>query len=130
MISVRQAALAAALTTLALGGCGEAEQPPPPTTAPLPAQVCSQAREALDKLSRAGAFEYSADGQATLEEAVWLPMARAQRDALAQALGFHTACQSKQPSRETSITIKNEDGRVLTQRVVEASADLSTALQE
>ena len=118
-----------ALAALALTGCGEAEQPPPPTAAPLPAQVCNQAREALDKLSRAGAFEYSADGQATLDEAVWLPMAPGQRDALAQALGFHAACQSR-PSRETSVTIKSETGRVLSQRVVETSADLSTALQE
>jgi hypothetical protein len=119
----------AALSALALPAC-EAEQPAPPAPPPLPAKLCSQVREALDKLSGSGSFEYSADGQATIEEAVWLPMGGQQRDSVAQALAFHAACSAKEPPREQSITIKNEGGRVLTQRVVETSVDLGRVLQD
>jgi hypothetical protein len=110
---------------LALSGCGEAEQPPPVAPAPLPAQVCDQARKGLEEISRTGSFEYSADGHATIEEAVWLPMSGEQRDALGQALAFHAACSAKEPPRETWVTIKNEGGRVLTRRVVETTVDIS-----
>lgn len=129
MILGRAAWLASAVL-LALAGCGEAEQPPPPIAARLPARVCDQAKEALDKLSGSGSFEYSADGQATIDEAVWLPMAAGQRDAIAQGLAFHAACAASQPPREVTVTIRNEGGRTLTERVVETSIDIGRALQE
>jgi hypothetical protein len=115
---------------LTLAGCGEAEQPPPVAQPPLPTQVCDDARNGLEEISRTGSFEYSADGQATLEEAIWLPMAPAQRDGLAQALAFHAACSAKVPPRETWVTIKNEGGRVLTRRVVETTVDISKILEQ
>jgi hypothetical protein len=120
----------AALAVLALAACGEAEQPPPPIADRLPAKVCDQAKQALDELGRTGSFEYSADGVATIDEAAWLPMAAEQRDALGQALAFHTACSAKEPPREVSVTIKNEGGRTLTERVVETSIDIGRALRD
>lgn len=119
---------AAALAALALTACGEAEQPPPAVTERLPEKVCTEAKKALDELSRTGSFEYSADGQATIGEDAWLPMGGEQRDALAQALAFHTACAAAEPPREVSVTIRNEGGRTLTQRVVETAVDLGRAL--
>jgi len=120
----------AAVAAIGLAACGEAPPPPAPKAGPLPPQLCDQARQGLEKMSASGTFEYSSDGQATIEEAVWLPMAPAQRDALAQALAFHTACASAEPARETSVTIKNEGGRVRSQRVVKTTADLMKALEE
>jgi hypothetical protein len=119
----------AALTALLLASC-QGEQPAPSAAARLPAQVCDQARDALDKLSATGSFEYAADGQATLEEAAWLPMGGEQRDAIAQALAFHAACSAPEPPREQSITIKNEGGRVLSQRVMETSVDVTKILEQ
>jgi hypothetical protein len=131
MISLRAAAMfGPAVLALALAGCGEGEQPPPPIAARLPAKVCDKAKEALDKLSGTGSFEYSADGQATIDEAMWLPMAGGQRDAIAQGLAFHTACAAKEPPREVTVTIRNEGGRTLTQRVVETSVDIGRALEQ
>lgn len=131
MIIRNEALLAsAALAALALSACQQAEQPAPPAAARLPAQVCDQARQGLEEISRGGSFEFNSDGQATIEEAAWLPMGAGQRDALAQALAFHAACAAKEPPREQSITIKNEAGRVLTQRVVETSVDLTKILQQ
>ena len=131
MISGRKAAMtSAALAALLLTACGEGEQPLPAVAGPLPAKVCNQAKEALEKLSGTGSFEYSAEGQATIEEAVWLPMSGGQRDALTQALAFHAACSAKEPPRETSVTVRNEGGRTLTQRVVETSVDIARALQD
>jgi hypothetical protein len=131
MISLRTAAMfGPAVLALTLAGCGEAEQPPPPIAARLPAQICDQSKEALDKLSGTGSFEYSADGQATIDEAVWLPMGGGQRDAIAQALAFHAACAAKEPPREVTVLIRNEGGRTLTERVVETAVDIGTALKE
>lgn len=122
-------AAAAALAALTLGGC-QNEQPAPPAASRLPAQVCDQARDALQKLGATGSFEFAADGQATLEEAAWQPMAEHQRDALVQALAFHAACSAPEPPREQSVTVKNEGGRVLTQRVVETSVDVTKILEQ
>ena len=131
MILCRQKFLAsAALASLALGACQEGQQPAPTATARLPAQICDQARQGLEEISRTGSFEFTADGQATLEEAVWLPMGGQQRDALTQALALHAACSAKEPPREQQVTIKNEGGRVLTQRVVETAVDITKALQQ
>lgn len=131
MILCRQKLVAsAALASFAVGGCQEAQQPAPAATLRLPAQICNQARQSLEEISRSGSFEFTSDGQATLEEAVWLPMGGQQRDALAQALALHAACSAKEPPREQQVTIKNEGGRVLTQRVVETSVDITKALQQ
>lgn len=121
--------VSAALAGLVLAGC-QGEQPAPPAAARLPAQVCDQARDALQKLGATGSFEFAADGQATLEEAAWQPMGEPQRDALVQALAFHAACSAPEPPREQSVTVKNEGGRVLTQRVVETTVDVTKILEQ
>ncbi len=119
----------AALAALALTACEEAPKPTGPV-ARLPAELCTQARESLEKISKAGIFEYNQEGEATIEEAAWLPMNGGQRDALGQALAFHAACSAKEPSPERTIIIRNEGGRVLTQRVVETTIDISRALEQ
>ena len=126
----RNAASAAALAMLALSACGEpAPDPEANVGMRLPASACKQAREALDKLSTSGAFEYDAQGTATMNENVWLSLSGNQRDGVAQALAAHASCSAEQPSRETEIVVRNEFGRVLTQRAVETSPSLSEIVQ-
>jgi hypothetical protein len=110
----------------ALGACnflGEAEQKAP--AAPLPKQVCTQAREAIDKLSEGGGFVYAGNGEGTIEEAAWLQLDPPSREQLEQVLAYDAACSAKEPSAEQTAIIRNEGGRVLSQRVIETSADLS-----
>ncbi len=96
----------------------------------LPAQICKQAAEGIKKLNESGGFDYSGGGEGTLEQAAWLQMAEAQRDQLTRLLAYDAACTAKVPPTEATATIRNESGRVLTQRVVETSADLSKILEE
>ncbi len=119
----------AALAVLTLSACEEAPRPTGPIARP-PAELCAQARESLEKISAGGMFEYNQAGEATIEEAAWLPMNGGQREALGQALAFHAACSAKEQTRERTIVIRNEGGRVLTQRVVETAVDISKALEE
>jgi len=119
-----------AVAAFALAGCGEAQRPPEAAPARIPKRICDDAKKALDELSRSGSFEYSAVGEATIEEAVWLPMLGGHRDALVQALAYHAACGAPDPPAEMSVTIKNEGGRVLTQRMVETSVDPLKLLEQ
>lgn len=119
----------AALALLGISACEEAPRPTGPV-ARLPAQLCSQARDSLEKVSATGIFEYNQEGEATIEEAAWLPMSGGQRDALGQALAFHAACSAKEPTRERTVVIRNEGGRVLTRRVVETTIDITKMLEE
>jgi hypothetical protein len=110
----------------ALGACNlmdEAEQKAP--VVPLPKQVCTQAREAIDKLSESGGFVYAGNGEGTIEEAAWLQLDPPSREQLEQVLAYDAACSAKEPPAEQTATIRNEGGRVLSQRVIETSADLS-----
>ena len=118
-------AVAAAL----LAGCQQQPEAPPPA-ARLPAKVCDNARQGLERLSGTGTFEYKANGEATIDQATWLSLSPHDRDQLGQVLAFHAACGADEPPREQIVTIRSEYGMVLTRRVVETSADLSRILQD
>ncbi len=118
---------------LMLGGCDQLLAPEAEVKGPaarLPAQVCAQAQEALQKLTATAGFDQRAKGEATLEEAAWLQMTEAQRDQLAKVLAYDAACAAKEPPHEQVVTVKNETGRVMAQRTIETSADLSSILDE
>lgn len=105
------------------------EEPKAPV-ARLPAQVCSQARDGLEKLKESGGLTYSGQGEATLEEEAWLRLDGPARDQLVQLLAYDAACKAAVPPAEQTATVRNETGRVLAERVVETSADLSGMVQE
>ncbi len=124
-----RAVTAALWAALSLSACQQQPAEEPQPAARLPEQVCKQAREGLDKLGGSGAFEYQAEGTATINESAWLAMGDSQRDGLARTLGIHAACSAAEPTRETEVIVRNEFGRVLVQRVIETSTDLSEILQ-
>ena len=103
-----------------------------PKAAPvrLPAQICKQAADGIKKLNASGGFDYRGAGEGTLEEQAWLQMDEPQRDALTKLLAYDAACTAKDPPAEATATVRNESGRVLSQRVVETTADLSKILDE
>ena len=106
-----------------------AEQPILPV-ARLPAQVCGQARDGLEKLRETGGFTYTGQGEASLDEESWLRLDERAREELVKLVAYDAACKAPTPPAEQDATVRNEVGRVLMQRVVETSADLSTLAQE
>ena len=130
MTLVRRAGLGwVLLGTGFIAACQQQAEAPPPA-APLPKAVCDKAQEGLERLSKAGAFRYDAQGEATIEQASWLGLTHYERDGLGQALAFHAACASQEPPREQTVTIRSENGTVLTRRVVETNVDLSQIQKE
>ena len=91
----------------------------------IPAQVCSQATDGIKKLSESGGFTSAGSAEGTIDGEVWLKMSEPQRDQLLQLLAVSGACTAAEPPTEVTATVRDETGRVLSQRVIETSADLS-----
>jgi hypothetical protein len=96
----------------------------------LPAQVCTQARDGLEKLKESGGFTYTGQGEATLDEEAWLRLDERARNELVKLVAYDAACKAPTPRAEQDAIVRNELGRVLMQQVVETSADLSGIAQE
>jgi hypothetical protein len=107
----------------------KAEEPKLPV-ARLPPQVCSQAQGGLEKLKESGGLTYNGQGEATLEEEAWMRLDQGAREQLVQLVAYDAACKAAVPPAEQSATVRNEAGRVLSQRVVETSADVSGLIGE
>ena len=118
-----------ALLCLALVGCYE-EPPAPKTTLRLPEEVCKQAREGLEKLAEGSQFELIKPGEAMMPDQAWLELAPEARNQLAQLIGYDAACRASEPSAEQTVIIRSEVGRLITERIVSTSADLSKLLQD
>ena len=127
-MSLRLSTIAGA-TALLLAGCYEAP-PTPKTTARLPEEVCKQAREGLEKLSEGSPFELLKPGEAMMPDQAWLELVPEARNQLAQLIGYDAACRASEASAEQTVVIRSETGRLITQRVVPTSADLSTLLKD
>jgi hypothetical protein len=119
--------LLAALT--ACDGQNAAEEPKLPV-ARLPAQTCNQARDGLEKLKESGGLTYTGQGEATLDEEAWMRLDEGGREQLVQLVAYDAACKAPVPPAEQNATVRSEAGRVLSQRVVETSADLSGLVGE
>jgi len=110
--------------------CGDPLPEEPKAAARLPAQLCSQAAAGIKKLSETGGFTYSGSGNGTLDGETWLKMNEPQRDQLLQLLAVDSACNAPEPVAEATGLVRDETGRVLSQRVVETSADFSHLADE
>src|SRR3954451_3574746 len=97
----------------AVVACHKAPEAPKPIEGPIPAQICSETKKALDTLAAQGGTEFTDKGEATVEHAIWLSMASDQRDSLARALAFRAGCASGRQSKEQEITIRSDEGMVL-----------------
>lgn len=123
----------AALLLALLAGCDRQPAGQLPDTrvmAPLPAKVCSQARDALAKLKGKPGIEISGPAEATVEDQIWLQLGAPGRDQLAQLLAYDAACASSNAPREQQVTIRSQFGTVLMQRIVETGVDLSQILDD
>ena len=126
---MRQIPLPLLALLAALAACHKAPEPPPPLDAPIPAQVCTETKKALDTLSAQGGVEFTDKGEAIVEQAVWLNMAPDQRDSIARAVAFRAGCASGRQSRNQEVTIRSEEGMVLMHRFVSTKVDLQSVLE-
>ena len=119
--------IAAAMLLPLAAGCDPPADPAASLpAAPLPPQLCEEARKGLETLAGSGMFTFTDAGEATLDRESWLKMDQGQRDGLGRGLAFHAACQAKEPPREQQFTVRDETGTTLAQQVVETSADLGS----
>jgi hypothetical protein len=117
------------LTLLALAACHKAPEAPQAIEGPIPAQICTETKKALDTLAAQGGVEFTDKGEATIEHAIWLTMSPDQRDSIARALGFRASCTSGRQSKEQEVTIRSEDGMVVMHRFVSTRVDPQTMLE-
>ncbi len=96
----------------------------------LPEELCSKTREAVAKLTESGGVETDGKGGATMMEEAWLRLSEGERDQTTQLLGYDAACRAGQPTLEQNVVIRSEYGRVMAERVVETSPDLSSMMAE
>lgn len=95
-----------------------------------PAQLCAQFREALEKLSAEGSLTYEDSGTAVIGVDVWMAMGAEGRDQLGRMLAFHASCVRKAGSADQAITIRNEMGNILYQRIVDTRVSAAAALED
>lgn len=112
-----------------IAACHQAPPPPQAVDAPIPAQICTQVKTSLDTLQKQGGFEFTDKGEATVEQAVWLAMSDGQKDSVARALAFRTGCTSGRQAKDQEVTIRSEDGTVMTHRFVSTKVDPMSVLQ-
>jgi hypothetical protein len=108
---------------LGLAGCHDAPEPPEPVHGPIPAQICTEVKKALDTLAGQSGMEFKDDGQATIERDAWLQMGDGQRDSIAHALGLHAGCVSGHQDQNQEIVVHAEDGSVMMRRMVDTRVD-------
>ena len=117
------------LNAALLGACHKAPEPPQPLDGPIPAQICTETKKALEALTAQGGVEFTDKGEATVEHSVWLAMSPDQRDSIATALAFRAGCASGRQSTEQEVTIRSEDGTVLMHRFVSTRTDVQSVLE-
>ena len=97
---------------------------------PLPKAVCADAAKALAALAKSGSFEHDRNGEATIDEDVWLALGAAGQDQLTKALAFDTACATGSTPREQQVHVRSAFGRTLSNRTVEVAADTDVLFDE
>lgn len=115
--------LGTALTLLGLAAC-HVPAPPPKAASRLPQEVCEKAKLGMDKLKQGG-LDQVKPGEVTMIEQAWLELPAERRDQLIQLIGIDAACRAEEPSFEQTVVVRSEFGRVMAQRIVTTSVDLS-----
>ena len=124
-----RASLSLPIFIVTLSACHKAPEAPQALEGPIPAQICTETKKALDALAAQGGTEFTDKGEATIMQAAWLDMSPDQRDSIARALAFRAGCASGRQSREQEVTIRSEEGMVLMHRFVSTKADPQTMLE-
>ena len=118
------------LTLLAaVAACHKAPEAPQPIEGPIPEQICTETKKALDTLAAQGGTEFSDKGEATIDHNVWIAMSGDQRDAIARGLAFRASCTAGRQSKEQEVTIRSDEGMVLMHRFVSTKVDPQTMLE-
>lgn len=127
----RGLAAAGALLVL-LAGCDFVPEPPqaPPMIAQLPKKLCAQAAESLDKAGKSGGFEHDGRGGATINQDAWVVMGAAGQDGLTQTLAVDAACRAGTVPKEQQVSVRSEEGRTLSNRIVEIAPDAKIFFEE
>jgi hypothetical protein len=114
---------AAILILLAASACEAPKVDQQHAAAPLPPQICEQAREGLGALKDQAAVVHS-DGEATIDNMMWMQMGQDGRDQLVRLLAIDAACAAETPPREQEVTVRDETGRTITQQTVPVTFDI------
>jgi hypothetical protein len=124
---------AAGALLLLLAGCDFAPDPPPqapPMIAQLPKKLCAQAAESLDKAGKSGGFESDGRGGATIQQDAWVVMKPEGQDRLTQTLAVDAACKAGTVPKEQQVSVRSEEGRTLSNRIVEIAPDSKMFFEE
>ena len=110
---------------LLLAGCDFAPEPPqaPPLIGQLPKKLCTQAADSLSKAGKSGGFEHDGRGGATIQQDAWIVMGPQGQDGLTRTLAVDAACKANTVAREQQVLVRSEEGRTLSNRVVEIAPD-------
>ncbi|MEA3063486.1 MAG: hypothetical protein QOJ94_3267 [Sphingomonadales bacterium] len=119
-------ALLLPLLLLPLAACDT--QPPPAPDAPVPAQICAEAKKGLDALGKNGGFDYDDKGQASALAAAWSQMTPEQHDQLVKMLAYHASCVAGAQSDAQAVVIRSEGGEPLISRSVSTRVDAGATL--
>jgi hypothetical protein len=123
---------AAGALLVLLAGCDFAPKPPEaaPLMEELPKKLCAQAAESLDKAGKSGAFEADGRGGATINQDAWVVMGAEGQDSLTQTLAVDAACKAGTVPNEQQVSVRSEEGRTLSNRIVEIAPDAKVFFEE
>ncbi len=123
---------AAGATLFMTAGCDFAPEPPeaPPAFGEMPKELCARAAESLSKAGRSGGFEHDGRGGATIQQEAWIVMGPSGQENLTKTLAVDAACRAQTVPREQQVAVRSEEGRTLSNRIVEIAPDTKFLFEE
>jgi hypothetical protein len=88
-----------------------------------PQPACDQARADLERRGRDAALLFEDNGEAMTDRRSWMRLNESGRNGLIGQLAVVAACSAETPQHQVEITIRDENGVVLTSQQVEPSTD-------
>ncbi len=128
--SAAQPGWIALFAALAAAGCDVPAAPQRQSTQAMPAELCAKVRTALDELSEKSAVQFDGKGGAAVPDLIWLELGAERRGQLATSIAYDASCRAGGPGREQEIIIRNETGRILSQRTISTGVDMSGLLAD
>jgi len=96
----------------------------------LPAELCTKVRAALAELEEKASVAVDGKGGAVVPQLLWLELGAERRGQVGSSVAHDAACRSGGPGRDQEIIIRNEAGRVLSQRTISTGVDMSGLLAD